>query len=162
MVSPTRPTGRPPPTGCERATTRPRNRPPRADARGAYKQLIVDVLAAAEQEGARLRFWSAWNEPNLPPFLSPQRSACDVDSPSLAPAVYADLARVMNQTLTDAPGVQQLVIGETAGILRSTRLVTSVAEFIAGLPDDVVCVARLHAACLCRRPGPGVRGGGGD
>jgi hypothetical protein len=133
-----------PPTGCERDSTQPRNRPPRADARSAYRKLIEDVLAAAEQEGARLRYWSPWNEPNLPPFVSPQRRACDKDDPSLAPAVYADLARVMTQTLADAPGDQQLVIGETAGILKRTKLVTSVPEFIAGLPKDLVCSSSVY------------------
>jgi hypothetical protein len=133
-----------PPSGCERETTRPRNRPPREDALPAYRRLITDVLAAAEQEGAQLRFWSAWNEPNLPPFLSPQRSRCDAGSPSLAPAVYARLARTLLQTLSDVPGDQRLVIGETAGILKSSRLVTSVPEFIRGLPEDIVCASSVY------------------
>jgi hypothetical protein len=133
-----------PPHGCERASTEPRNRPPRADARAAYRRLILDLLAAADQTGARLRYWSPWNEPNLPPFVSPQRSACDTASPSLAPDVYADLARVMTQTLAAAPGTQQLVIGETAGILKRTERVTSAPEFIAGLPEDVVCSSSVY------------------
>ncbi len=90
------------PTGCERPGTRARNRPPRAEALPAYRQLIIDALQAAREEGADLRFWSAWNEPNHPAFLSPQRSACDLSQPSLAPATYADLTRNLIQALNDA------------------------------------------------------------
>ena len=130
--------------GCERETTQARNRPPRADALGAYRQLVADLLAAATQQGAALRYWSPWNEPNLPPFISPQRAACDTASPSLAPAVYAQIAEAMIGALDDAPGDQQLVIGETAGILKSTKLVTSVPEFIAGLPENIVCASTVY------------------
>ena len=42
-----------PPAGCERPGTRARNRPPRAEALAAYRQLIVDVLAAGERGGRR-------------------------------------------------------------------------------------------------------------
>ena len=102
----------------------PRNRPPRADVLPAYRQLIADVLAAAQQEGADLRFWSAWNEPNHPAFVSPQRATCDPASPSLAPATYAELARTLLQTLDQAPGEQQIVLGETAGYLKPSRYAT--------------------------------------
>ena len=147
--------------GCERARAIPRSRPPRADALSAYRQLIAGVLAAAEQEGADLRYWSPWNEPNHPAFISPQRAACDASAPSAAPAAYAELARSMIQALTEAPGDQQLVLGETAGLMKATRLVTSVPEFIAGLPQDVdLRLDRLDAARLHRRRGP--RGGRGD
>ena len=132
-----------PPSGCERAGTRPRNRPPRADVLPAYRQLIADVLAAAQQEGADLRFWSAWNEPNHPAFVSPQRAACDPASPSLAPASYAELARTLLQTLDQAPGEQQIVLGETAGYLKPSRHASSVPEFVAGLPQDVVCASTV-------------------
>src|SRR4051794_3693885 len=101
-----------PPSGCERKQAGPSSRPPRADALPAYEKLITDVLAAAAQEGADLRFWSPWNEPNLPPFISPQRAACDPASPSLAPASYAAIAHAAIDALDQAPGDQQLVIGE--------------------------------------------------
>ena len=132
-----------PPSGCERDSTTPRARLPRPDALAAYKALVADVLAAAQQEGADLRFWSAWNEPNLPPFISPQRAKCDAASPSLAPAGYAQLTRTLIQALDEAPGDQTLVLGETAGILKSTKLVTSVPEFIQGLPQDIVCASTV-------------------
>src|SRR3954447_2663931 len=133
-----------PPSGCERKQAGPSSRPPRADALPAYEKLITDVLAAAAQEGADLRFWSPWNEPNLPPFISPQRAACDPASPSLAPASYAAIAHAAIDALDQAPGDQQLVIGETAGIVKSTKLTTSVQEFIAGLPQDVVCASTIY------------------
>jgi hypothetical protein len=129
--------------GCERPDTPPRARPPRADALPAYRRLVAQVLAAAREEGAELRFWSAWNEPNHPGFVSPQRAACDPASPSAAPAAYAELARALAQALAEAPGDQQLVLGETAGLLRSTRYVTSTPEFIAGLPRDVACASTV-------------------
>jgi hypothetical protein len=133
------------PSGCEKDDTESRARAPRPDTLPAYKQVILDVLKVAEEEGATLRFWSPWNEPNLPPFLSPQRAECDADSPSLAPGVYAELARTMSATLGEAPGEQQLVIGETAGLLKDTKLVTSVGEFIRGLPQDVVCASTVYS-----------------
>lgn len=134
-----------PASGCERDKATPRARAPRPDALPAYRQLILDVLEVAKEEGATLRFWSPWNEPNLPPFVSPQREECDPDSPSLAPAVYTSLARTMVATLDEAPGDQDLVIGETAGILRDTKLSTSVGSFIAGLPKDLVCATTVYS-----------------
>ena len=35
--------------------------------------MVDAVLATAQREGASLRYWSAWNEPNHPYGLSPQR-----------------------------------------------------------------------------------------
>src|SRR3954452_10705485 len=107
-----------PASGCERANASPRSRPPRPDAMPAYRRLVTDVLAAAREAGADLRYWSAWNEPNLAPFVSPQRAACDPASPSLAPAAYTAITRTLIQALAQAPGDQQLVIGETAGVLK--------------------------------------------
>ena len=132
-----------PPSGCERPGTRARNRPPRADALPAYRQLILDVLQAAHEEGADLRFWSAWNEPNHPAFVSPQRSTCDLAAPSPAPPLYAELTRTLIQALDEAPGDQQIVLGETAGYVKSTRYATSVQDFINGLPQDVVCASTV-------------------
>src|SRR4051794_17260400 len=77
--------------GCERAGVTPRSRMPSEQALPAYRKLVADVLAAAQQEGAQLRWWSAWNEPNHPYFSSPQRAACTRSSPALAPAAYAQL-----------------------------------------------------------------------
>jgi hypothetical protein len=132
-----------PPSGCERPGTQPRARPPRADALPAYRALVTDLLAAAAQEGADLRFWSAWNEPNHPAFISPQRTACDARAPSAAPAPYAELVRSLQQALLGATGDHQIVLGETAGLLKPTPNATTVPEFIAALPQDVVCASTV-------------------
>src|SRR4051794_24887437 len=133
-----------PASGCRREQDGPRSRPPRADALPAYEALIQAVLQAAQAAGADLRYWSPWNEPNLSPFISPQRATCDKGSTSLAPASYAAIAHAMADALNKAPGDQQLVIGETAGIVRPGKLTSSVQEFIAGLPQDVVCASTVY------------------
>jgi hypothetical protein len=129
-----------PASGCERTQATPLSRPPRGDALGAYETLVRDVLAAAREEGARLTYWSAWNEPNHPAFISPQRAACDASSPSLAPSAYAVLVRALRSALA---GRGQLILGETAGLLKPTPRTSSVQEFIAGLPGDVVCASTV-------------------
>jgi hypothetical protein len=130
-------------SGCERPQTGPRSRPPRADALPAYQALVEKVIATAREEGAALTYFAPWNEPNHPAFISPQRAACDPSSPSLASAAYAQLATAMQQALAAAPGDQQLVLGETAGLMKTTRYVTSVPDFIAGLPKDLVCATTV-------------------
>jgi hypothetical protein len=132
-----------PPAGCEREGAQSRSRPPRADALPAYEQLIMDLAAAAQQEGADLRFWSAWNEPNHPAFISPQRGACDEASPTAAAAPYADLVRTLQHALGRVPGDHRIVLGETAGLLKPTPRTTTAPEFIAALPQDVVCAATV-------------------
>ena len=108
------------------------------------------MIDAAAEEGADLPYWSPWNEPNHPAFISPQRPECDPAVASTAPAAYTQLARTMQQALVDAPGDQELVLGETAGLLKDTRYVTSVPDFIAGpserprLRHDDLDPARLH------------------
>jgi hypothetical protein len=131
------------PSGCEKPGTGTGAQVPTAAGLAAYAQLVKGVLAVAGQAGATLRFWSAWNEPNLPQFLSPQRNSCDASSPSLAPEAYAGIVRTLQQALDEAPGDQQIVLGETAGILRDTGYLTSVQSFIAGLPRDVVCASTV-------------------
>src|SRR5262249_48477615 len=134
-----------PPSGCERDGAGPRSRPPRADALPAYQALVRAVFQTATEVGANLRYWSPWHEPNLPPFISPQRADCDTASPSLAPASYGAIAHALVDTLNQLPGDQQLLLGETAGILKSTKLTTSVPEFIAGLPADIVCGSTIYS-----------------
>jgi hypothetical protein len=129
-----------PASGCERAGASPGSRPPRSDALGAYEKLVTDLLAAAKQEGAQLSYWSAWNEPNHPAFISPQRPRCDPAAPSQAAAQYSALVHALQQALG---GQGQIVLGETAGIMKPTRYATSVPEFIAALPQDVVCASAI-------------------
>src|SRR3954464_4729864 len=118
-----------PPSSCERSGTKPRPRPPRPDALPAYQRLVTDLLAAAAQEGADLRYWSAWNEPNHPYFLA----SCD------QPGQYAQLVRALQQALAGTD--RQIVLGETAGLLSSKPYVSTVPDFIAKLPQDVVCAS---------------------
>ena len=62
--------------GCERDNTTPRSRPPRATW-PTYTRFVERVLAEARERGAELSYWSPWNEPNHPYFVSPQRQECD-------------------------------------------------------------------------------------
>jgi hypothetical protein len=131
--------------GCERDGVTAQSRMPAEHALPAYRKLIADVLAAARQEGAELRWWSAWNEPNHPYFSSPQRADCSTRSPALVPAAYARLVSELQLALVAAPGRQDWVLGELAGLARSGKRSTSVQEFMAGLPSPLVCAAKVVA-----------------
>ena len=135
------------PSLCDREGTAPRSRAPRREALGAYAGLVRAVTAEAEAQGARLRYWSPWNEPNHPYFLSPQDCpgrAGPVEGGAgggLAPvAAYTRLARAMREAL--APE-QRLVLGELAGLYRRSTESVTVREFLAALPSDVVCSAAI-------------------
>jgi hypothetical protein len=113
--------------------------------RAGYRRFVAGVLQVARQEGADLRYWSAWNEPNQPAFLSPQRESCDVNARPLAPGEYAALVRELRVALDEAPGDQQLVLGETAAYDTPRPTATSTVEFADGLPKDVVCASNIWA-----------------
>jgi hypothetical protein len=134
-----------PASGCERKDAGPRSRPINAQGLEAYKALITQVAALAAQQGAVVRWWSPWNEPNHPAFISPQRAACSPDSPSLAPAVYAQFVLAAKAALDAVPGDQQLVLGEMAGTTVATPRRSTVQEMVAALPDEVVCASRTWA-----------------
>ncbi|HVL95137.1 MAG TPA: hypothetical protein VM266_04695, partial [Solirubrobacteraceae bacterium] len=133
-----------PGTGCERAGTEPRSRPPTAAGIGAYERLIVRLLDEARASGADLRYWSPWNEPNHPYFLSPQRVRCDAAAASAATAPYVELAQAMRRALDGYPGRQELVLGETAGLLERKSSYTDVTQFIRGLPRGLACSAAAY------------------
>ena len=61
----------------------------------AYTRFVERVLAEAREQGAELKYWSPWNEPNHPYFVSPQRMECDRDAPSAAVAPYVEMARAL-------------------------------------------------------------------
>jgi hypothetical protein len=122
------------PAGCREEGSAP----PR-DLR-AYRALVRAVLALADDVGAELHYVTAWNEPNHPYFLTPQRAACHRDARSLAIARYADLARALRAELGDDG---RLVLGETAGFVAPTSRATSVPEMIGGLPRNLVCAAAV-------------------
>ena len=125
--------------GCERPDTQPRSRAPKASAMADYRKLVEDVIALGGQVGVKLRYWSAWNEPNHPFFISPQRATCDASAPSLAVKRYAEITRNLKRALDDAPGDQQYVLGELAGLDTSKSRSTSIQEFLRELPTPIVC-----------------------
>jgi hypothetical protein len=125
--------------GCRRGTA-PTAAGPRPVALRAYQDLIRSVLDVAAKEGASISYVSPWNEPNHPYFLAPQRAACDPAARSLAAAPYAALARAARRAIS---ADQELVLGETAGILAPTSRATSVQELIRALPRSVLCSARV-------------------
>ena len=129
--------------GCERddigVALAPDQRPRLRRATRGWSRSLQDL---AGREGVDIRWWSPWNEPNGPFFISPQRAQCNGSSKSLAPAVYAKLARALRPEL--APG-QQMVVGELAGLENARKYGTSISEFFDGLPDDVVCNAGVFA-----------------
>jgi hypothetical protein len=129
--------------GCVREADPPRSRPPRDDALPAYRQLVRRVLRAAGRAGAELRYWTAWNEPNHPYFLTPQRAVCDMGSPTIAVAPYVALVRSLDRALARAPGDQEQFVGELASSVNGSAVTTGVGEFIAALPHDAVCASRV-------------------
>lgn len=124
------------PRGCERAGTEPRSRAFTRRGLRAYRALIRGVQAEAARAGARLRYWSPWNEPNHPYGLSPQRAHCSAAAPSAVNRPYAEMARVLAGELRDD---QELVLGELAGLLETKAGYVPVGEFIRGLPRALVC-----------------------
>lgn len=136
------------PSGCEVPGTQPFSRPISAAGLAGYRRLIRALLELGAREDVQLSWWSPWNEPNNPQFLSPQRSACATDSPSLAPAVYAQLAQAMSGELAVAGGIHHLLLGELAAYPTDSVHRTSVASFVAALPASVVCLSdvwSIHA-----------------
>jgi hypothetical protein len=130
--------------GCEREGTLPRSRPPRSGAgMEAYGRFVERVLALAREQGADLRYWSPANEPNHPFFMSPQRRVCKASAPSAAIAPYVEMARVLKRELDKAPGDQELVLGELAGLDERRPKTTSIREFVSDMPRDLVCAAKV-------------------
>jgi hypothetical protein len=142
------------PSGCERRGTLALSRPLRPAAIGAYKALIASILALGRTEGVALRWWSAWNEPNHPFFLSPQRATCSPASPPLGPAVYSELARAMAQQLRADGREHSMLVGELAGFTTALPRATSIAEFVAALPPDVLCLGSVWSVHAYVRRGP--------
>jgi hypothetical protein len=130
-----------PPSGCERRRIGPTNRMPRTDALAAYRKLVDDVLAIAKQEGATLRYWAPWNEPNHPYSSSPQRAYCSGSAPPVSIKPYVQVTNALRAALDKAPGEQRYVVGEVAVMTRRLPITTSVHEFLQGLPAKLVCRA---------------------
>ncbi len=135
-------------SGCELAGTQPFSRPLSEAGMAGYRALIRALLALGREQGVALTWWSPWNEPNSPVFLSPQRSACAIDAPAVAPAVYAQLAEAMAEELAADGGTHHLLLGELAAYATDSVHRTSVAGFVAALPARVLCLGdvwSIHA-----------------
>jgi hypothetical protein len=101
----------------------------------------------------------AWNEPNQPFFISPQRSACSTDSRALAPRVYARLVRAARAELRERGGDRRLVLGELAGFDGPRPYGAGIAEFVEGLPRDVACAGAVWSQHAYAEPGAADRRG---
>ena len=135
-------------SGCEPAGTAAFSRPLRPTALADYRGLISSLLTLAAAEGVPLRWWSPWNEPNDPRFISPQQASCAAAGQPVSAGVYAQLARAMAAALRAGGGVHDMLLGELGDIQRDSPHATSVASFVAALPADVLCLAAawsIHA-----------------
>jgi hypothetical protein len=135
-------------SGCETRGTAAFSRPLRPEAIADYRALIASLLQLGKRYGVALEWWSPWNEPNDPRFLSPQRASCAAGSPPVSADAYAQLARAMAAELRSADGEHHLVLGELNDLERDTPRSTSVAQFVGSLPPDVICldgVWSIHA-----------------
>jgi hypothetical protein len=133
------------PSGCERPDTGPRSRPITDEGLLGYRRLIRSLDELARSEGVTVRWWSPWNEPTGPLFVSPQRDLCDRSAPLQSPQVFTRLARAMREELRALPGDQRIVLAELAGFPGPLLRGGGVEEFYAALPDDVVCSAAVYA-----------------
>ncbi|HEX4437841.1 MAG TPA: hypothetical protein VH061_13705 [Solirubrobacteraceae bacterium] len=133
------------PHGCEDAGTTAVARPVRSDALAAYRSLVSDLLALARRVGVRLAWWSPWNEPNDPRFLSPQRNTCASDGAPLATGVYAQLASALAGQLRVEGDGGRLLLGELGGYDRGSPHRLSIAEFVKAIPEGVACLSQTWA-----------------
>ncbi|HEX3519914.1 MAG TPA: hypothetical protein VHT29_12855 [Solirubrobacteraceae bacterium] len=144
-----------PPSGCELPGSTAFARPLRPQALEDYRALIRSLLTLARAEGVALEWWSPWNEPNDPRFISPQRAACVSDAPALSPALYAELARAMAAELTAEGAPHHLLLGELGDLEVDSPHTTSVASFVAALPADVLCLGSVWSIHAYARYGEG-------
>jgi hypothetical protein len=129
-----------PRSGCEAAGADVSSRPPSDAALGAYRALVHSLRQLGARTGVALDWWSPWNEPNDPVFLSPQRAACTASSPSPAAASYARLVRALAAELRADGSTGHVILGELAGYPTGSTHRTSIAEFVAALPSDALCL----------------------
>ncbi len=134
-----------PASGCELAGTQPFSRPISEAGLAGYRSLIRALLALGREEGVALSWWSPWNEPNNPVFLSPQRPECALAAPSRAPAVYAQLTEAMADELATDGGTHHLLLGELAAYAGDSLHRTSLSSFVAALPGRVLCLGDVWA-----------------
>jgi hypothetical protein len=133
------------PSGCEVADVTPGGRPVTPAGLQAYRRLVLAVLALGRHDGVDPRWWSAWDEPNQPLYISPQRASCSASAPSLAAGVYATLVRTLAGVLRQAGGEHEIVLGDLADIPAPGPHATGIGEFVGDLPEDVLCLSDVWA-----------------
>jgi len=131
------------PSGCEVPGGSSFAHALRPQALAGYRALIASLIALGAEEGVALRWWSPWNEPNNPSFLSPQRASCAVASPPVSVASYARLAHAMAEELHAAGGERELVLGELQGLTLDSPRTTSIEQFVASMPEAVACLGAV-------------------
>lgn len=131
--------------GCEPPNANPDARALAAPALPAYRRLVASLLALGRRENVPIRYLSPWNEPNSGLFLSPQRASCAPGAPSIGAAQYVGLARAMQAELDAAPGDQHLLVGETSSPFAAHPNISTLHEFVDGLPTDLLCGAGAYA-----------------
>ncbi|HEX4509616.1 MAG TPA: hypothetical protein VH328_06040, partial [Burkholderiaceae bacterium] len=145
------------PGGCELEGTRAFSRPISAAGLVGYRAVIDSLLALGARDGVELKWWAPWNEPNDPLFVSPQHASCDERAPTVAPAVYAELAQAAADELAAAGGVHHLLLGELNAFPTDSPHRTSVASFVAALPQSVICLSEtwsIHSYAARYDPAP--------
>ncbi|HST54599.1 MAG TPA: hypothetical protein VLJ42_01740 [Solirubrobacteraceae bacterium] len=149
------------PSGCLHAGVSAGARLINARGLDGYRQLVLSLLALGRRERVALNLWSPWDEPNQPLFISPQRTHCAKTAPLVSPAIYTKLARTLAVTLRNAGSDHQLVLGDLADFPKPRAQVGGIGEFVAALPQDVICSARIWAQHEYPKPGAphGVPGG---
>jgi hypothetical protein len=76
-----------------------------------FAQAVADRYSGRHSGYPAVRLFSAWNEPNLEQFLSPQ---FDEAGRSVGPSLYAPLARAIYDGIKRANGEALVAIGETS------------------------------------------------
>ncbi len=94
------------------------SRPPRNAADlASFAQALADRYSGRHPGYPAVRLFSAWNEPNLELFLSPQ---FDAQGRPVSPAAYARLARAVVEGVRRADSGALVAIGETSARGRDT------------------------------------------
>ncbi len=89
----------------------PNHSPTDAQELEAFSQALADRYSGRHPGYPTVRLFSAWNEPNLEQFLAPQ---FDADGESVAPALYAPIARAIYDGVKRGNAEATVAIGETS------------------------------------------------